>query len=175
MAQQIAQSPDHYTFRTWNPNKISDADNTPEKEIFCPILICCCNLVENYYKQGFHECISFFEKGIHSDEQVFEELKKKNQYESMKTRVIVWFFNVIGHILIFNPILPKLMWIPLAKYLVSRGVKIGAIIIGTVWGTLIHFMILSVAWCVYSTKYAAIFIAVAFLMMGLCFIGVGAE
>ena len=56
---------------------------------------------------------------------------------------------MVGHFLLFSPIIKLLSWIPLVGWLLAAIIKFAAIIFAVIWGSLIHLIVMCVAWIVY--------------------------
>ena len=56
---------------------------------------------------------------------------------------------MVGHFLLFSPIIKLLSWIPLVGWLLVAIIKFAAIIFAVIWGSLIHLIVMCVAWIVY--------------------------
>lgn len=56
---------------------------------------------------------------------------------------------MVGHFLLFSPIIKLLSWIPLVGWLLAAIIKFAAIIFAVIWGSLIHLIVMCVAWIFY--------------------------
>ncbi len=65
------------------------------------------------------------------------------------SRIFAWVLNMIGHFLLFSPIIKLLAWIPLVGWLLAAIIKFAAVIFAVIWGSLMHLVVMCVAWIVY--------------------------
>lgn len=79
--------------------------------------------------------------------------------------------NVVGHYLLFMPLVALLAWIPLVGYFISHVAILAAVVIGFVWGTCLHLLILAAAWLVYRPLYAILLFLLIGTGIGLLFCG----
>ena len=63
---------------------------------------------------------------------------------------------MIGHYLLFSPIIKLLAWIPLVGWLLAGVIKFAAVIFALIWGSLMHLIVMCVAWIVYRPLIGAI-------------------
>ena len=82
---------------------------------------------------------------------------------------MLWFLNIIGHYLLFAPIISLLNWIPLVGKLISAIVGFAAFIFSLIWGSMLHLMVMTVAWIFYRPKIGFIMLAVIICMIYLIF------
>jgi cobalamin synthase len=75
--------------------------------------------------------------------------------------------NVLGHFLLFSPIIKLMAWIPLVGWLLSSILSFAAFLFALVWGTCLHFLILSIAWIVYRPIYGILMLSISVVMIGL--------
>ena len=78
--------------------------------------------------------------------------------------------SVMGHYLLFSPIIALLSWIPLVGFLLAGVLKFAAILFALLWATIVHFLVLSVAWIVYRPLIGCLLLAVVATGIGLCFV-----
>jgi len=64
-------------------------------------------------------------------------------------RILAYFMNVVGHYLLFTPIIRIISWIPLLGWLLSNVIAIAVAIFALVWGTMLHLFVMSFAWIFY--------------------------
>ena len=77
-------------------------------------------------------------------------------------RCACWFGNVFGHFLLFLPTVQVLSWIPLVGALLAWLVAIAAFIFALIWGSLLHVVVMCVAWVAYRPVVG---------ILGLCAVG----
>ena len=68
--------------------------------------------------------------------------------------------SVIGHALLFTPILDLLAYIPLVGKFLSAVLGFAAILFALLWASVVHCVIMGVSWFVYRPVYAIIAISV---------------
>ena len=74
-------------------------------------------------------------------------------------RWLSWLMSVIGHCLIFSPVIHLLAWIPLVGKLLAAVVLFAVIILALVWATMLHFLILGISWLVYRPLYGLLMLS----------------
>jgi hypothetical protein len=57
--------------------------------------------------------------------------------------------SVLGHYLLFTPIIRILSWIPLVGALLSKIIAFAVIIFALLWASMLHFAVLAIAWIFY--------------------------
>lgn len=140
------------TFRPWNPKYIEDG-HVPEPEIFCPWICCCCACVESCFKNAFKEHIDEVDLGLKDAGTMFGEMTDKNTGGVTMIRIFSWLMSFIGHWFLFQPILIWITWIPFVGWLLSTVIGFVVLTFSLVWSTMLHFLILTVAWIVYRPRY----------------------
>ena len=75
-------------------------------------------------------------------------------------RWLSWLMSVIGHALLFSPIIHLLAWIPLVGKLLAAIVFFAVVIFALVWATMLHFLILGTSWLVYRPLYGILMLSV---------------
>ena len=86
-------------------------------------------------------------------------MEEDNSTQTKIFRWVSWGMNVLGHFLLFNPIIKLLAFIPLIGWLLAGVAVVAAIVFALIWGTLLHFLILAAAWLVYRPLYALLLIS----------------
>lgn len=161
----------NYTFRQWNPEKEQvgfGEDNGSSTEASCPVTCICCWAVEKVFKTIFQETIDvLIIKSEDSSEKVFDDMDAENEGQTTMFRWISWIMNVLGHFLLFSPIIKLLAWIPLVGGLLSTVLSFAAFIFALVFATCIHFLILSVAWIVYRPLFGLLMLSITVALIGL--------
>ena len=152
LAQQIETKQGTVTFRPWNPKYIED-DHVPEPEVSCPVFCICCFLVECCFKNAFKEHIDDLDLGLKDAGTMFGEMIDKNSGEVTMVRWLSWQMSFIGHCLLFQPMLRWISWIPFVGWLLSAVLGFVILVFSLVWSTMLHFLILTVAWIVYRPLY----------------------
>ena len=72
------------------------------------------------------------------------------------SRIFAWILSLVGHFLLFSPIIKLLAWIPLVGWLLAAIIKFAAVIFAIIWGSLLHLIVMCVAWIVYRPLIGAI-------------------
>jgi len=81
----------------------------------------------------------------------------------------LWVLNITGHYLLFAPILSLLNWIPLVGKLISTIVGFAAIIFSLVWGSMLHLMVMTVAWIFYRPLFGILLLCLSVSLLFLTF------
>ena len=74
-------------------------------------------------------------------------------------RVIAWLINCYGHYLLFSPIINILNWIPLIGSLLGGVFSFAGIIFSVIWVTLVHLIVVCIAWIFYRPMIGFMLIA----------------
>jgi len=79
--------------------------------------------------------------------------------------------SVLGHYLLFSPVINLLAWIPLVGGLLSGVVAFAVTVFALIWASMLHFLIMGVSWLVYRPLFGIIMLAgvgvgIAILTMG---------
>ena len=119
----------------------------------------CCWATEMIFKAIFKEVIDIIQVGKREPTEILDEMEKDNETQTKIIRWISWLMNVIGHFLLFNPIIKLLSWIPLVGALLGGIVAFAVGIFALIWGSLLHVLILAAAWLTYRPLYAILLIA----------------
>ena len=139
-----------------NPKRINAGfhdDNENEINAECPVTCLCCWLTELMFKAVFKETINFIQPKIMNAEEVFKQLEGENQMSTSCMRWTSWFLSVIGHTLLFSPILYLFKWIPLVGGLLGAIASMAAFFFSLVWATTLHFFIMGISWIYYRPLY----------------------
>ena len=94
--------------RQWNPEKLEDENNDPDETIYCPAFCICCMAVEGFFKKGLPDVLEICKHDIVSADKVFGDMEKDLNTMTKWIRWGSWFFNVLGHFLLFSPIIKLL-------------------------------------------------------------------
>ena len=94
-------------------------------------------------------------------------MDKENEGQTSIIRLVSWLMSVLGHFLLFSPIIKLLAFIPLVGFLLAGILAIAAGIFALVWATLLHFLILAISWLVYRPLFGILMLAGVGLMIGL--------
>lgn len=86
-------------------------------------------------------------------------MREDNRDTSTAYRLCAYFCNVLGHYLIFSPLIALFAWIPLVGKLLSSIVAFAVFIFALIWGTALHLLVMSVAWIVYRPLYGLLLLA----------------
>ena len=77
--------------------------------------------------------------------------------------------NVLGHLMLFTPIITLLNWIPLVGALLGGIFFAAAFIFSLIWGTMIHLIVLMVAWIAWRPCYGLCLLVCIALIVGIMF------
>jgi len=77
--------------------------------------------------------------------------------------------NVTGHFFLFTPIIALLKWIPLVGSLLGAIFSFAAGIFALIWGSMIHLIVLMVAWIVWRPCYGLCLLTMILLIVGIMF------
>ena len=94
-------------------------------------------------------------------------MDKDNEGQTTLIRWVSWIMSVLGHYLLFSPIIKLLSWIPLVGFLLAGVLIVAAIIFSLVWATFLHFLILAISWLVYRPLFGVSMLIGCGLMIGL--------
>ena len=103
-----------------------------------------------------------------SSEKLFDNMDTENKQQTSIIRVVSWLMSVLGHYLLFSPIISLLAWIPLVGSLLAGVLALAAIIFALVWATLLHFLIMGVSWLVYRPIFGGLLLAGVAILIGIC-------
>lgn len=170
VAQQVIneEKSDRYTFRAWNPSD-PDASIGAEEDVTeanCPVCCFPCWCVEKCFKTLFREEVDHISCKRLSADKVFDEMAEGNSGTTTCFRWLSWMMSVLGHYMLFTPIIRILSWIPLVGALLSKIIAFACIIFALLWASMLHFAVLAVAWIFYRPLFG-------FLML-LFVVGIGA-
>ena len=68
--------------------------------------------------------------------------------------------SIIGHALLFTPIIDLLSFIPLIGHLLKFVIGFAAIVFAFIWASCVHCVIMGVSWFVYRPVYAIVALSV---------------
>ena len=71
--------------------------------------------------------------------------------------------------MLFSPIINFLNWIPFVGFILGNIFSFAAIIVSVIWGSLLHLIVMCVAWICYRPKIGFIMLAVIICMIYLIF------
>tara|TARA_B110000285_G_C15105527_1_gene607689 strand:+ start:1645 stop:1983 length:339 start_codon:yes stop_codon:yes gene_type:complete len=103
-----------------------------------------------------------------SSEKLFDNMDTENKQQTSIIRVVSWLMSVLGHYLLFSPIISLLAWIPLVGSLLAGVLALAAIIFALVWATLLHFLIMGVSWLVYRPIFGGLLLGGVAILIGIC-------
>jgi hypothetical protein len=69
------------------------------------------------HSQFFKEVVDIFEIGERSPEEIFQEMQLKERISTIMFRIFSWIFIIIGHFLVFIPLISLMKFIPFVAYL----------------------------------------------------------
>ena len=95
------------------------------------------------------ETIDVVEQGIRNENDVFKDMILKNTSQTSLFRMVSWLLSCGGHFLLFMPIINMLAWIPLVGYFLATMFSVAALLIALIWSTIMHFLVLGLAWVYY--------------------------
>jgi hypothetical protein len=72
-----------------------------------------------------------------------------NNMTTKMFRILAYIMNVVGHYLLFTPIIRIISWIPLLGWLLSKVIAVAVAIFAFIWGTMLHLFVMSFAWIFY--------------------------
>lgn len=100
---------------------------------------------------------------------MFDEMEDMNNYFTAGMRIVCWVLSLVGHYLLFSPVIALLKWIPLVGWLLGSLVSFAAGLFALVMATLVHFLVLGVAWVFYRPLIGSLFLATTGLLCFLIF------
>ena len=171
IAQQISNNENETSLRAWNPKKIEAMNNDPDERVNCPIFCLTCFVVELFYKKAVKEVIEVIKPEISGAHELFDAEENDAKSTTKIMRWVSWFLNVLGHYMLFAPIIKILAWIPLVGSLLAHIIAFAAVVIALLWGTCIHLTVLATSWIVYRPLYALLLFTLIGIGIGLLFIG----
>ena len=151
IAQQIQDSEEVYTFRKWNPEKKmvpygqstdADADSTCGSPLYCYICACV-NCIMNTV---FEEVVDHAEDGEKQHETYFADQESNLGTAAKIIRPTGIILCIVGHYLLFSPVIALLDMIPLVGWLLSGIVAVAAIIFAVVVGLTLSTLTIAIAW-----------------------------
>lgn len=98
---------------------------------------------------------------------MLDDLESDNSGQTKMFRWISYIMSVLGHYLLFSPVIKLLAWIPLVGGLISTIVAFAAFLFALVVATCLHFLILSMAWIVYRPLFGLLMLSVTVALIGL--------
>lgn len=84
-------------------------------------------------------------------------------------RFLSWLGSTIGHYLLFSPLIKLLAVIPLVGYLLASVLGLAAFLFALIWATMLHFLVLGLAWLFYRPVYGILMLTVFAALLGLIF------
>lgn len=76
-------------------------------------------------------------------------------------RWVSWFLSVLGHFMLFTPIIKLLAWIPLVGALLSKIIAFAVGIFALIWASMLHFTVMGVAWIFYRPLFGCLMLLMA--------------
>ena len=151
MAQQVQDDEDQYTFRKWNPEKkmVPYGQSTDgEQDSTCGNPLCCyiCLCVNCLFNTMFEEVVDVARDGKLVSEQYFTEQESLLGGSATAIRWGGIFLCILGHYLLFAPIINLLNMIPFVGWLLSWIVAVAAVIFAVVVGLTLSVLTIAVAW-----------------------------
>lgn len=105
--------------------------------------------MEKLFKAAFQEAINEISVGSKTADEVLDAVEAKISTHTTIFRWVSWFMSIFGHWLLFEPIIKLLKFIPLVGGLLGSIMSFAAGIFALVWATLLHLLILALAWIAY--------------------------
>lgn len=121
------------------------------------------------FKKAFTEVIDEIHDSKKECNELFDELESKNEGETTIFRWLSWIGSVIGHFFLFMPIIKLISWIPLVGALLSSVVSFASFIFALIWATMVHLLILGLAWIVYRPVLGIILLTSVGILLGVIF------
>ena len=121
------------------------------------------------FKEAFTEVIDEIHDSNKGCDEFFDELESKNESETTLFRWISWLGSVIGHFFLFMPIIKVLSWIPLVGAILSSVMGFASFIFALVWATMLHLLILGLAWVFYRPVLGIILLSLVGIILGVIF------
>lgn len=107
------------------------------------------------HSQFFKEVLDVFELSDRSPEEIFQEMEKKERLSTAIFRIFSWIFNILGHFILFIPLISFMNFIPFVAYLLSKMNSTAAsFVFSLIYGSAIFSIVLSIKWTFYRPAYA---------------------
>ena len=151
-----------FTLRQWNPKQIKvafDQDNGSSVEASCPMTLICCYVVEKLFKVMAQETINEVRVGLKSTDEVFALMIQESYSTTVIFRFLSWALSILGHWLLFMPIINLMAWIPLVGHLLSSILSFAAIIFAFIWASMVHLIVFALAWLYYRPLFGILMIS----------------
>lgn len=124
-------------------------------------MCCCfCLCVEKLFKVGFQEVVDYVVVGRREAEEVLADLDNQNKCTTTCFRWSAWVMMILGHFLLFSPIIALFKWIPLVGWLLGGVLAVAAFVFALLWGTIVHLVILTVAWIRFRPLFGALLLSI---------------
>jgi hypothetical protein len=94
-----------------------------------------------------------------SAEAIFEEMEGTNTLTTKIFRFLSWFMSVFGHYLLFTPLIRLFSMIPFVGWLLANVIAVAAVIFSFLWATMLHFLVMGVAWLFYRPLFGILLLA----------------
>lgn len=150
MAQQIQDDEGVYTFRKWNPDKKNVPFGTStdaEQDTVCSPMCCyICMCVNCLMNSLFEEVVDHAKDGSTTSEDYFKGKESDLGSSAKILRVVGICLTILGHYLLFSPVIKTLNMIPFVGWLLSGVVAIAAIIFAVVVGLTLSILTIAIAW-----------------------------
>ena len=121
------------------------------------------------FKKAFTEVIDEIHDSQKECDELFDELESKNEGETTLFRWLSWLGSVIGHFFLFMPIIKLISWIPLVGALLSSVLGFASFIFALIWATMVHLLILGLAWVFYRPVLGIILLTLVGIILGVIF------
>lgn len=100
-------------------------------------------------------------------EDVFKDLNAANQSRTFAVRVLCLILLILGHFLMFLPIIMILKFVPIVGYFLSMAAGLAALLFAVVWGTMLFFVTLTISWVAFNPKKGAIMALISMCLLGM--------
>jgi len=121
------------------------------------------------FKAVFTETLDEIRQGVMSKDSLFDAMAGENSTSTIAIRWLAWFLNVFGHYLLWSPVIALFKWIPFVGWLFAYVISLVACIFSCVWGTMIHLMVMTVAWIVYRPLFGLLLLCGVAACVGVMF------
>lgn len=105
------------------------------------------------------EVMNYCRPGYKSVDGIVETLEGENKSQTSCFRWMSWFMSVLGHYLLFSPIISLFAWIPLVGGLLSGVVAFAVGVFAFIWATMLHFLVMGVSWIVYRPLFGLLLLS----------------
>ena len=91
-----------------------------------------------------------------------------NKSSTSVFRWVSWLLSILGHTLLFSPIIYLLKWIPLVGSLLTSVASMAAFFFSLFWATALHFFVMSISWIYFRPWFGILLLfGVVFMVIGM--------